>query len=1136
MKDGKSIEDLIRIQIERPLRESERERLNDLLRESPEALDTWLDHCEMETWLTASALAVEEPDCTLLNRKSYPVQSGIVQGTTLRKRWFAACAAILVVGFLVVFLPDHDEPTVTGAEPSSDSSGPEDSRQVEYEKIVANLPVVASQTRPPTSFENVSLTTGSEEVNFNNDIRPILTENCIACHGPDEHGRKAKLRLDTYEGATTGESPAIVPGDADASELIARIQSDDVDDIMPPPDSHKTLTDGQKNLLRKWIDQGAEYTEHWAFVAPEKPPIPESVEHPVDFLVEKNLRKNNLSLSPRADKNMLLRRVCFDLTGLPPSPQMIEDFISDTSSDAYEKLIDKLLSSEAYGEHRARYWLDAARYGDTHGLHLDNYREIWPYRDWVIDAYNINMPFDQFTIEQIAGDLLPNPTQSQLIATGFNRCNVTTSEGGAIDEEFHVRYGVDRVSTTATVWMGMTAGCAQCHDHKFDPLTMKEFYELFAFFNNTTQAAMDGNIKDSPPVIHVYGDESKKSEVAELSKRIRELQGEWSRAKKSEKPALEAWIKSVTPASMDGFSLPGQFTTSPLKNESSESVVINDLPNPGKNDRFSISFRHVMPVSGPSVLFDNTDPDNQNRGIRIRVIDDRINVELIEAWPNRVIRTGAARAFKPGSHGHFAVTYDGSGSSKGIRMFSNGKWLNSRYAASWVDTLENDFATDSPAKIGGADSETGLFPQISEFHFFTEVLPEETIASLAMYSAGKLAARKLEEKRKKSEVDALTGFFHNVISSKTVATLTALEEARIQLRELQADAPTTLVMHEKDGPAKAHILDRGEYDLKLDEVTAGFPRFIQMNGEFSKDRLGLAKWLVDSRHPLTARVTVNRIWQELFGRGIVKTSEDFGTQGENPSNRELLDYLATYFMDNGWDVKGLYRHILLSKVYQQTSRGTPEKVAKDPGNILLARGARFRLDAEMIRDQALFASGLLDDSVGGPSVKPYQPAGLWKTVGYTNSNTQTFLQDYGAEPEHRRSLYSFWKRTSPPPNMSIFDAPDRESCTVRRERTNTPLQALVLMNDPQFVRAARFLALRTLKEAQKPDDQRVRYLSLLMLGRELLEDEIRLVKNSLTQFRDIYTSNSEAARDLLSDEVNPLFTIRNDEYESRDIA
>lgn len=1060
-----------------------------------------------------------------------------------------ALAACLLLGLGIFYLLSEkpSEPVSPGIASSSGSPKNEDPEisphktkssdpKEAYDRAVLATLGTGSQQRPPTNF--TALPAGGE-ISFNRDIRPILSDNCFACHGPDPAGRKAKLRLDTEEGGTAGDHPAVVQGAPEKSELIARVHADDPDEVMPPPESQKILTDQQKELLGKWIAQGGKWEEHWAFIKPEDQ-LPEGLEKnaAIDHFVDEKLKTSGLSRSKEADKSTLARRVTLDLTGLPPTTDELTAFIEDESPDAYEKLVDRLLASKAYGEHRARYWLDAARYGDTHGLHLDNYREIWPYRDWVISAFNDNKAFDEFTREQIAGDLLPDATQDQRVATGFNRCNVTTSEGGAIEEEFLARYAVDRVSTTSTVWMGLTTGCAQCHDHKFDPITQKEFYQLYAYFNNTTQPGMDGNAKDSPPVIRVYENDEDKVEATRLSGEIASQKKALAEIAKSEESKFQSWLQSADPKTFPGEKSKGQIFWNELGNYKKEEAL--NLGNQGsfqKNKPFTISFRYKLPEMsdyGRVMLLDKTDAEQNRKGWRIFVDEQSMNVEFIEQAPNKVLKTGATRRYKSGAGGMLTVTYDGSGSSQGFDLYLNHQLLTSRFVNEWADTLEGDFFSDAHLLVGGKDPESGHIPVVNEIRLFDRALTNEEVKSVSeRYS---LAGLLKKEKRSADETAKLKSFYLQTQVAPYQDSLVKLSALESSLGQIHSNTPVTLVMQEKDADPMAHILDRGEYDQKLEEVKPGLPSFLpELDGEFEQTRLGLAKWLVHPEHPLTARVAVNRMWQELFGIGLVKTSEDFGVQGESPSHPELLDWLAIEFVRSGWDVKAFYKMVMLSGTYRQDSATTPQLIERDPENRLLARGPRFRLDAEVIRDQALAASGLLDDSVGGPSVKPYQPSGIWKTVGYTNSNTQTFFQDYGKSAEHRRTLYSFWKRTAPPPNMAIFDAPNREDCIVRRERTNTPLQALVLMNDPQFVRASRYLALRAVREKEGADE-RLDYLSSILRGRPMSDDEKTIVRNSLDQFRNAYSSNNEAARKLLEDEVNATFSLKAEEGETVELA
>ena len=1034
--------------------------------------------------------------------------------------WIGAAAAVLIAA--VTFFAFRPVPKTTpeiAVVPAANTvpmeqvveDPAEEAPETQYERAVLASLGSGSQKRPPTNFTVTATADGP--ISFNKHIRPVLSENCYACHGPDEASREADLRLDTFEGATGGESPAIVVGNPKASEFIARITASDEDDIMPPPDSHKSLTPAQIELLTRWVEDGAEWEDHWSFM-PITSNVPDEVKgSPIDYFVDRELAANGLTRSPEAERTTLIRRASLDLTGLPPTPAEVEAFLNDESKEAYEKLIDELMARPSFGEHRARYWLDAARYADTHGLHLDNIREIWPYRDWVIGAFNANMPFDQFTIEQLAGDLLPEPTQEQQIATGFNRCNVTTSEGGAIEEEFLVRYAVDRVSTTATVWMGLTAGCAQCHDHKFDPITMKDFYSLFAFFNNTTQPGMDGNAKDSPPVVRVFDSKDQEAKAKDLEAKVGVARKKVAEALKEFDPDSTSF-DAVAPELIDAGQEP-------------EPTTLGDTGNFGKEDAFTAGFRYMLPQEdGRIVLAERVDPENNDRGWRIVWEDRGMIVELIESYPDKILKRGMTRRFKPGSSGYFAFTYDGSGRSEGIRIYLNGDLQGSRFINEWHDSLETDFSTENAnLLIGGSDPSNALPARVTEFYFENRRLSDAEMKALGEHYTVLRIADKDPEKRNDKEKGQLKNYLAAWSEGPYRTALKELESVETELLQIQSATPTTLVMHEKDEEPKAHLLMRGEYEQKGDEVAPAFPAFLpEIGSELPMNRLGLAKWLVHEDHPLTARVAVNRMWQELFGTGLVKTAEDFGTQGENPSHPELLDWLAATLIESGWDMKSLYKTIMMSETYRQSSKVDETLAKNDPDNRLLARGPRFRLDAEVIRDQALAASGLLDPAVGGPGVRPYQPAGIWEAVGYTNSNTQTFFQDFGPSAEHRRSLYSFWKRTAPPPNLSIFDAPNRESCIMRRERTNTPLQALVLMNDPQFVRASRYLALRVLGESNDRDERLDRMAELLR-GKPLTEDERRIVVNSLDQFLNTYGSDQEAAAHLLVDDVNPSFTI-----------
>jgi hypothetical protein len=798
---------------------------------------------------------------------------------------------------------------------------------------------------------------GPKRINYSRDIRPILSNSCYKCHGPDEKERKAGLRLDTKQGAyarlESGEV-AVVPGSSAKSALWQRLTATDRDVRMPPPDSGKTISGEQIELIKRWIDEGGEFHGHWSLLPPQHRPAP-AIQHaqlarnPIDRFVIARLEEEGLAPSAPADKPTLIRRVTLDLTGLPPTLDEVDRFLADNSPNAYEKLVDRLLDSPQYGENMTRYWLDAARYGDTHGMHLDNERSIWPYRDWLIRSFNSNQPFDRFAVEQLAGDLLPDHTVDQQVATGFSRCNVTTGEGGAIDEEFYCRYAVDRVSTTGTVFLGLTLGCCVCHDHKFDPITQREFYQFFGYFGSLTERPMDGNISLPPPVLRL-GSPKDQEKIDKI---------------RTEIASIEAVIE-----------------------------------------------KQLEPFNGP-------------KG------DDPALTASLLAWQK--------------------------------------------------ETAKN-----------------------------AQSLPDGVRRALGIP----------EKKRTDAQKRRLRYYFvQNIFngSRKVFDPLNAqLADAQQQLAAAKMTTASTLVMQDMPKPRDIFVLLRGAYDRKGDKVLPDVPRAIgpHLPKDAPRNRLSLANWIVDTRNPLTARVTVNRFWQQYFGTGIVKTAEDFGAQGEWPTHPELLDWLATEFVNSGWNVKHIQRLIVTSATYGQSSHVTPQLEARDPENRLLARGPRFRLDAEAVRDTALAVSGLLVETVGGKSVKPYQPPGLWEAISYTSSNTARFMKDQGGAL-YRRTMYTFWKRTSPPPALITFDAPSREECTVRRGRTNTPLQALVLMNDVQYVEASRHLAARIIHRGGSTPKDRIVYAFRLATSRVPTADELAILLRLYDAQRAAFANNLDAAEHLI---------------------
>lgn len=988
---------------------------------------------------------------------------------------------------------------------------------------------------------------------YNRDIRPILADNCFACHGADSAARKGDLRLDQRDAAI--EAGSIAPGKADESEMIARILSDDPDLQMPPPATKKHLTAEQKAKLTSWITSGAEYQPHWSFIPPQKPELPKIknegwVKQPFDYFVAAKLEDHGLIPANEANRRTLARRVSLDLIGLPPNPQWVEEFVNDRSNNAYEKLVDRLLGSVHWGEHRGRYWLDAARYADTHGIHFDNYREIWAYRDWVIQAFNRNLPFDQFTIEQLAGDLLPESTLEQKVASGFNRCNITTNEGGIIDEEYAVLYTRDRTETTGQVWMGLTVGCAVCHDHKFDPISQKEFYELAAFFNNTTQPIRDRNIKDPPPVLTVPTPDDRARWDA-LPSKIQQAQQAVAKHRTDSEPKFADWLSKAdkeqfaSKAPSEGLYLDATLTEG--KGESVEFSIDNEkqhvaltesatwqddpqqhkalniqgtaleLPDVGNFENtqaFTMSAWVKLPANDTfgAICAKMNDVDGY-RGWDFWVQRRQIGTHIIHKWPGNAIKVAAKEQVPANEWTHVVVSYDGSNKAAGVKVYYNGKPQKTNVE---VDTLSETIQTDVPFKVGQRHTKAQLGGAIHGLKIYQRSLDEGQVAllaRLAQFSAFiSKPADQQTETEKKIILDWWLGEYDNQYNSLTVQVANLEREQA----DIKARGTVAHVMNERNEEAMAYILFRGEYDQRRDEVKASTPQALPtMPDDLPRNRLGLAQWLLRPEHPLTTRVTVNRFWQQLFGTGLVRSSGDFGITGELPSHPELLDWLAINFRENNWDVKRFFKMLVMSATYRQAAVTTAEKLEKDPDNRLLSRGPRFRMDAEMVRDYALATSGLLVPKIGGPSVKPYQPEGVWEAVAMPESNTRNYKRETG-DNLYRRSMYTFWKRSAPPASLEIFNAPSRENCAVRRERTNTPLQALVTLNDPQYIEAARVLAQRVLKQKDASMIQRANFVMYRLLARPLTEAEKSIIASSFADLFAYYQSHPDDAKQLIS--------------------
>ena len=974
------------------------------------------------------------------------------------------------------------------------------------------------------------------KVDYNRDIRPILAEACYKCHGPDGKQRQAELRLDVE--SVVGKRlesghQAIEAGSAARSGVVVRILAKDPTVKMPPPESGKTLSADQIELITRWIDQGAKWQGHWAFQSPSRPTPPSIVgrkwgNNPIDTFLLARMRNEGLEPSPQATREALVRRVTLDLTGLPPSIEAVDRFLADTQPGSYRRLVDRLLGSVRYGEHLGRSWLDAARYGDTHGLHLDNERSIWPYRDWVIDAFNRNLPFDKFTIEQLAGDLLPNPTLAQRVATGFNRCNVTTSEGGSIDEEYYVRYAVDRVETTSTVWLGLTSGCAACHDHKYDPLTQKEFYQLFSYFFSLTERAMDGNALLPPPVVRVptrtqlVRQSELKGQMAVAQKTIRTGVANWkytdplgdltpTALKQNDK----VWFDDELPAGakpQGNGPNPWKFVTAPKHPVFSGK---NSTVRTGKGitQHFFTGAKQPLPIHANDTLFAYVflDPKDPPETVQLQFNDG--------TWEHRA-HWGADKAFRPGQN---------NASNKAMGPLpETGKWVRLEVSAAtvglkpgskingWAFTQFNGTVHwDKAGVVTIASLSNEQKASLRQWEHFRGTVKQPGIPGDVQKVLDVARA-----KRSKKQTEVLLRYYlqHvNPESQKRFAQpLEDIKTWKQELASIDKAIPATLIMQERKQPRQAHILERGQYTEKRQKVASGAPSWLGTPVKGAPaNRLGLAQWLVSPTHPLTARVTVNRFWQHYFGTGLVKTSENFGIQGEHPSHPALLDWLAVDFIESGWDMKRLQRMFVMSAAYRQSSRVSPKSLAADPDNRLLSRGPRYRLDAELIRDQALAISGLLVEEVGGKSVRPYQPAGLWKPVGFGGSNTSVFRQDKGAKL-YRRSMYTFWKRTSPPPTMTTFDAPDRETCQVRRGRTNTPLQALVLMNDVQFVEAARKFAERVISDGGANVAERATFAFRTVLARKPTSSELTTLTNLFAHYQSEFKAAPGTAGKLLA--------------------
>jgi hypothetical protein len=1088
--------------------------------------------------------------------------------------------------------------------------------------------------------KNQARVTTPQNLDFNQDVQPILASNCFSCHGPDPEMRKAGLRLDLEESAfkkRPGHPDAIVPGHPEKSELIKRIESKDPHHLMPqsPQGEAKPMKPEEIAILREWVKEGAVYRPHWAFDKPVKAPLPVAESNddwaktPIDVFILARLKKEGLHPSPEADMETLIRRVTLDLTGLLPTPAEVSEFQKDKSPQAYEHLVDRLLAKPSYGEERTRYWLDYARYADTYGLHYDNSRDIWPYRDYLIRSFNSNKPFDQFAMEQIAGDLLPAKTLDPLIASGYVRLGVSSNEGGTIPEELRANIARERTEAYGATFMGLTVGCAVCHDHKYDPTTQKDFYALSAFFNNINEKPFNDDRPVWAPLARIPKPQNQDAHNRVFAKRSA-LASQLSAMRLQERALVEKWLQSrqnlARPVSVDrlllrlrldegggevlnnsaphaqpagfpiGKSKPQWGETTWLwpdfRMETSTRVMLGQTGDAEWNQAFSSggwfmlrSAPNFSVSSDSGALMSKMDTKQHNRGWDLSVEKGIISVDLVNQVPKeqppakntKITKVGptketfdfptpehltakdlapnkppkkpepkkksapAAEDKKPeptmakdttprvaikvstvdalqvdGKWKHVFFTYDGSGKASGVRIYINGVPARTKVV---VDTLnQSTIRTQAPMQLGWRypDATPAQETRYQDIRLYGRTLTAEEVKRLPYEDyVAEITAKPVGE-WSEDQWHTVSEFYLNYVDNSAKAIQSQIDQLDAQLDRLSEGGELTLVSWERPSITYAHVLTRGVYSARAERVEANTPHYLPpLPAWMPHNRLALAKWTVSPDNPLTARVTVNRMWYELFGTGLVETTEDFGIMGQRPSHPELLDWLAVEFRESGWDIKHMYKLMVMSAVYRQSSKSTPDQLMKDPKNLLLAHGPRFRMDAEMLRDVALQSGGLLVPKIGGPSVKPYQPANVWEQVGIGGSDTLNYVQEH-KDALYRRSMYTYWKRMAPMPDMDAFDAPMRDVACTRRQRTDTPLQALVTMNDVQWVEAARALAQRVIEQGGRQPEQRIKLMSNILLSRDPPPQMASVLTNSLSQMQKHYAVDRKAARDLIA--------------------
>lgn len=989
---------------------------------------------------------------------------------------------------------------------------------------------------------------------FNRDVRPILSDKCYICHGPDAKAKHIPFRLDHEEDAKAKLADgkyAIVEGHPEQSEVIRRITATTPAMRMPPAYTGVKLSDSEIETIRNWIAEGGKWEKHWSFLPPKRYPVPQVknarwIRNPIDAFVLARLERQGLAPSPETDRATLIRRVTLDLTGLPPTPAEVDAFLSDKSARAYEKVVDRLLASPRYGERMAFLWLDAARYADTNGYQYDGAREMWRWRDEVIDAFNRNEPFNDVAKEQIAGDMIPNATLDQKIASGFNRNHRINTEDGIVPAEYAVEYVVDRVATTSSVFLGLTLGCARCHNHKFDPFTQKEFYQVYAYFDQVSEAGRGIKYGNSPPVIPAPTTEQQQASK-EINRRSAQLEKTLQSHEKEIQRAQTGWEHGLAHQA-EQFWAPKRDLIASFAFDGSEKLKPEGggVPfvegRPGKAASFDgqsyldTGLHTKLDIDDPFTLsawvYATATPDGsvvsemidnpRGKGYGLHIDHGKVHVNLTSVWVDDAIRVESEDTLTANRWYHLGATYDGSKVADNVRIYIDGRPVKTKIL---MNTLYRPYRNAKKdfggiVRIGGGwGPERRFHGSIGNVRLYSSVLQADEIAALADADSLSAIAAKKPASRNEIEGKILRWSFLETAAPPRYRDLwTKLTSLAAEKEKLERSFPTVMVMQDIPKRRDTHILIRGAYDRPGEVVQPGVPAVLNpLPAGTPNNRLGFAEWVIDPSNPLFSRVSVNRFWQMYFGTGIVKTVEDFGSQGEYPSHPELLDWLATEFMQNGWNVKAMQKLIVTSATYRQSSQASPEMLQQDPENRLLARGSRVRLPAEMIRDQALAIAGLLVEKIGGPSVKPYQPAGLWKEIGMQDTD---YVPGHGTDL-YRRSLYTYWKRTAAPPTMINFDASMREDCVVKAMRTDTPLQALNLMNAEQFLEAARLLGQRMLKDGGDTADARLRYGFRLALARYPTEAELAVLRDNLAYHLDYFSDEAKAQQYLRQGESPP---------------